>query len=156
MLLLSMSSLSMLDTLALFLQVFSPSECCHAASRGESGGFSLICGVLTVYGAFAVIFTPFTVLWLSVHTLDASIWSLQPFGLPERWLVVPLGEFGGFKLFGHVLTVLLSFAAIFMPVSTLWLPVHALNLSMRFLKAFEWFGLRLLVPIGEFWGFKSF
>ena len=64
------------DISAKFLQLSGSCGCCHAASTGKSGGFSLFQGMLTISGAFADLLVSISTLGMSASPFDVSAWVL--------------------------------------------------------------------------------
>ena len=96
-------SVCVLNPSARFTQPFGLSGCHLAPLLGEfciSGSFRCL---LTASDMFAVVIVSCAMLCVSVHTLDASTWLLQPSGMSGVHFTGPLGESGSFLRFCGVL-----------------------------------------------------
>ena len=69
------ASMNPLDASVQFLK---PSECCFAASIGESGSLACSRGILTFSGAFADLFMAVPMLGTAPIPLDTSVWLPTP------------------------------------------------------------------------------
>ena len=105
---------------------------CHIFGPiGEFGIFGFFEDFLTALCVFAVILAPFRSFCMSVHVVDASATFPKPSVSSLHQDSAPIGELGGFSLFGVVLMTFAVLAVIFASIRPLCTCVCPLNASAQ-------------------------
>jgi len=94
-------------------------------------------------------------LWASDHLLNASMWSLQPFGSSEHWLAASTGELFVFEMLGCILMVSGMFTAVPLSFPPLCTSICMLDLSAWFPKPSVASEHDVVLPAGESGSFTS-
>ena len=118
--------------------------------------------ILTFSISFTAICASFPMLCVSLCSLNLTMQCPILFGLSGHCLAASTGEFGVFEPFWHMLTLSISFSAVFTLSAMLCASMHTIDTSIGFPKVFGPSGHCLAALIGEsgglvfFWGVLTF